>query len=198
MTKNNLRLFIAIELGDELRQALAHLQERLKRDMPQKAVRWVRPGAIHLTLKFLGDTPASQVPEVVDALERAAAGFAPFQFMVEGFGCFPNPQRANVLWAGVPAVPKALAGLQLATDLQVARLGYEKEQRPFSPHLTLGRVNRKLSSADRAALTAAISSTQVGRLGTVDVQQVILFQSQLQPAGAIYTALAHVPLSGSP
>lgn len=191
-----LRLFIALDLTTEVRAALADLQDDLRRRLPPNAVRWTNPDGIHLTLKFLGDTPADQVAAIAQAMAAAAGGFAPFSFTVAGLGCFPNARRANVLWAGVPEVPKALAGLQRAADLQLTRLGYDKEPRRFSPHLTLGRINKRISSGDREKLAGVIAQTQVGALGTVPVAEVVLFQSDLRPGGAIHTALARAKLTG--
>ncbi len=197
MRPETLRLFIAIELTPEVHLALAQLQDTLKRQLPPKVVRWTKPDGIHLTLKFLGDTPQDKVPAVVQGITAAAAGFAPFEFHVAGFGCFPNPRKARVLWVGVPDIPKNLAGLQRAVDLHMHKLGFAKEERAFSPHLTLGRVNNSASPAERQTLSDLLAKTQVGLLGTVPAHEVILFQSDLLPGGAVYTALARVPLGCS-
>jgi 2'-5' RNA ligase len=198
MSLHSFRLFIAVELTAEVKQGLARVQDDLKRQLPPKVVRWTQPDGIHLTLKFLGDTPADKVAAIGQAIGKAAAGFTPFSFDVAGFDCFPNPRRPNVLWVGVPEMPKALAGLQRAVDLHVHALGYEKENRPFSPHLTLGRCNKSISPAEQQKLAEVIARTQVARLGTVPVHEMILFQSDLRPTGPVYTALAHVGLADSP
>ena len=197
MPSQPLRLFIAVELTPEVHLALAQLQDSLKRQLPPNIVRWTKPDGIHLTLKFLGDTPHDKVQPVVQGMTIAAAGFAPFEFQVAGFGCFPNPRKANVLWVGVPEMPKALVGLQRAVDLRMHTLGYEKETRPFSPHLTLGRVNKTISPGERQQLAEVIAKTQVAQLGTVPVHEVILFESDLLPGGAVYSALARVPLAAA-
>ena len=197
MRPETLRLFIAVELTPEVHRAMAQLQDALKRQLPPKAVRWTKPDGIHLTLKFLGDTPQDKEQSVVQGMTAAAAGFAPFEFQVAGFGCFPNPRKANVLWVGVPEMPKALAGLQRAVDLRMHTLGYEKETRPFSPHLTLGRVNKTISPGERQQLAEVIAKTQVAQLGTVPAHEVILFESNLLPGGAVYSALARVPLGAT-
>lgn len=195
MPPQPLRLFIAVELTAEVKQGLARLQDELKRQLPPKVVRWTNPDGIHLTLKFLGDTPADKVAAVSQAMAQAAANFELFSFTVAGFGCFPNPRKANVLWVGAPESPKALAGLQRAVDLRMHTLGYEKETRPFSPHLTLGRVNKTIATAERQKLAEVIAKTQVGQLGAVPVHELILFQSDLRPTGPVYTALAHARLA---
>jgi 2'-5' RNA ligase len=191
-----LRLFIAVELTPDLRQAILGLQEDLKRQLAPRAVRWTNPEGIHLTLKFLGDTAPDRVAEVSRGLAAAAAGFPPFHLQVAGMGCFPNPRRPRVLWVGVPEVPQALAGLQRATELQMHRLGFPREDRPFRPHLTLGRVSDRISTAEREQLSRLLAQTQVGTLGTVPVAEVTLFQSDLKPTGAVYTVLFHATLSG--
>ena len=191
---SQLRLFIAIELTEALRTSLAALQNDLKRQLSPRVVRWTNPDGIHLTLKFLGDTPADRVEAIARAMEAAAVSFAPFSFTVAGFGCFPNLRRAKVLWVGLPEMPKALAGLQRATDLQLTRLGFDKETRSFSPHLTLGRVNKDISRADREKLVGVVAQAQVGVLGTVPVLETVLFQSDLRPGGAVHTALARAML----
>lgn len=197
MPSQPLRLFIAIELTPEVHLALAQLQDTLKRHLPPKIIRWTKADGIHLTLKFLGDTPHDTVPAVVQGMTAAAAGFAPFEFHVAGFGCFPNPRKARVLWVGLPDPPKAMAGLQRAVDLHMHKLGYSREERAFSPHLTLGRVNDSASPVERQTLSDLLSKTQAGLLGSVPAYEIILFKSDLLPGGAIYTALARVPLGAT-
>ena len=192
-----LRLFIAIELTPEVHLALTELQDTLKRQLPPKTVRWTKPDGIHLTLKFLGDTPQDKVQAVIQGMTTAAADFAPFEFHVSGFGCFPNPRKARVLWVGVPEPPKAMAGLQRAVDLHMHKLGYPREERAFSPHLTLGRVNDSASPAERQTLNDLLTRTQVGLLGTVPAHELILFRSDLLPGGAVYTALARASLGAT-
>lgn len=195
MAARPLRLFIAIELSPEVKQGIGRLQTDLKQRLPPRVVRWTNPEGIHLTLKFLGDTPESKVPAVTQGVLAAAAGFEPFELSVAGFGCFPNPHKARVLWVGIPDAPRSLAGVQRAVDLQMARLDYARETRPFSPHLTLGRVNDRVSPAERQALAALLDRTMIGELGVMPVQEIVLFQSELRPDGAVYTALARLFLA---
>ena len=195
MSAKPLRLFIAVELNPELRRALGQVQANLQRALPAGAVRWTRPDGIHLTLKFLGDTPEEQTPAIVAGMTAAAAGFDPCELQVAGFGAFPTPRQPRVLWVGLPDLPRPLAGVQRALELHLARLGYPRETRPFNPHLTLGRVNDRGDAAGRQALSAALGRVQVGELGRVAVEEIVLFQSELRPDGAVYTALARAPLA---
>jgi 2'-5' RNA ligase len=162
----------------------------LQRQLPPRIVRWTNPDGIHLTLKFLGDTAEALVPAISQGVQVAAASFGPFDLRVAGFGCFPTPRKARVLWVGVPDIPQPLAGIQRAIDLHMARLDFPRETRSFSPHLTLGRVNDHISPAERATLAGVLAQTQAGDLGAMAVSEIILFKSDLQPGGAVYTALA--------
>lgn len=189
-----IRTFVAIELTDDLLKSLARLQERLERQAPHRAVRWVRSGGIHLTLKFLGDVPKARVPRIIEALELACRGVAPFSFDVAGLGCFPNPRRPRVVWVGVQEPTGALARLHKAVEQELRGLGFVPEKRPFSPHLTLGRVRRNVSSTERQRLGALIEKVDVGKLGRMPVASVSLIRSDLRPTGAVYTELARASL----
>ena len=197
MRAPHLRLFIAIELNAEVRQGLAALQGELKRQLPAKAVRWTNPEGIHLTLKFLGDTAEDRVPAIAEGMTAAAAAFDPFEVPVAGLGCFPNPHKARVLWVGASEFPRALAGLQRAIDLQMSRLDFPRETRAFSPHLTLGRVNDRISTDERRTLSDLLSKPQADVLGTIAVTETVLFKSDLRPSGAVYTALARARLGAA-
>ena len=190
------RTFIAIELNQELQDSLRHLQDGLKRKVPPRSVRWVRPEGIHLTLKFLGDVPSSRITNITQAVEAACHGFDVFTFELVGLGCFPNPRRPRVLWVGVREPVGVLAGLQKAVEQELAGMGFKPENRPFRPHLTLGRVQRKASQSEQKRLGELVAGSDLGPLGGMVVPAVNVMRSQLRPEGAIYTALAHVPLGG--
>ncbi len=196
MPEEILRTFIAIELDETLRVALKTVQDKFKRQMPPDAVRWVAPEGIHLTLKFLGDTPRGRVPEVVSALRRACAGFAPFEFSVEGRGCFPNYRRPRVIWAAVRERGQMLARLNQAVEREVAPLGWPTEDRAFSPHLTLGRVTRNADSRAEAAVGQVVERSVVEQIGMQRVTAVKLIISNLRPSGAVYSTLASAELAG--
>lgn len=194
MSEEILRTFIAIELEEPLRLAITQVQGKLKRQTPPGSVKWVAADGIHLTLKFLGDTPASRVPEIAAALQAACASAAPFEFSVEGRGCFPNFRRPRVIWVAVREKGQALARLQAAVEHHVAPLGWPTEERGFSPHLTLGRVNRNAGPALEAAVGAAVEKLVVEQIGAQRVVGVSLIKSDLRPMGAVYTMLEHAPL----
>jgi 2'-5' RNA ligase len=189
-----IRTFIAIELDESIKDGLTKLQERLKGKVPRGSARWVRPEGIHLTLKFLGDVPADQIGEITGALERSCQGFAPFSLSCGGLGCFPNLKRPRVVWVGIQEETGTLAQLKKAIEENVAPLGYPTEKRKFSPHLTLGRAQKRASSGDRRRLGELVGALEIGILGQMEVRSVNLIRSDLRPSGAVYTQLAEVEL----
>lgn len=190
-----IRTFIAIELPDWLRDRLAEIQDQLEAEGPPRVMRWVRPESIHLTLKFLGGTPLEQIPDIEAALARAAATVAPFQFDVERLGCFPDTRRPNNVWVGVSEPSGALNRLQRAVEAQISPLGYPPENRPFRPHLTLGRASRHARPSELRHFGEFILRRPLDSYGTVEVGGISLMKSDLRPDGAVYTRLAYAPLS---
>jgi len=160
-------------------------------------VRWVKPGGIHLTLKFLGDVPANRIEEIERALTQACAGFPAFSLSVGGLGCFPNPRRPRVVWVGVQEESGTLAGLQKAIEDGMEKLGFAPEGRKFHAHLTLGRTQRRASSGDVRRLGRLVQEIEIGPLGQMEARSVSLIKSDLKPTGAVYTQLAAVRLEGT-
>jgi 2'-5' RNA ligase len=193
---DTIRAFIAVPLPDSLLEQLTALQRQLKKRVPERSVRWVRPEGIHLTLKFLGDTPTEKLPKIERALAEVARHAPACTFTVGELGCFPNPRRPRIVWIGVQEPTGRLAALQDAIEEVMAPFGYEPEGRGFTPHLTLGRVQRKVSRSDAARVGEVVTSTEVGQLAEVPADRFALIRSLLKPTGAEYTALAEFPLHG--
>ncbi len=189
-----IRAFIAIPLPGSLLERLAALQRKLERQIPDRSVRWVRAEGIHLTLKFLGDTPTEKLPDIEQALAAVARHVPTSSFTVGELGCFPNPRRPRVVWVGVQEPTGRLAALQGAVEEVMTPLGYPPEGRGFTPHLTLGRVHRKASRSDVAQVGEAVVNTTVGTLAEVSVERFALIRSLLKPTGAEYTELAEFRL----
>jgi 2'-5' RNA ligase len=182
------RAFIAIDLEPGLKSALEALVRSL--EATRAEVRWARPNGTHLTLKFLGEIDGSRAGQVTEALEHVARRHKSFGLRLEGTGAFPNESSPRVLWVGVTADP-GLAELQddLEKALEVA--GFPREERPFKPHLTLGRVK------GRARLDRAMAELEAHRrddLGGMTVRKVALFESRLRPQGAEYRIVREVEL----
>jgi 2'-5' RNA ligase len=166
-------------------------------------IRWVRSEGIHLTLKFLGSVPTSTVPAVVDRLSTELRGVPPFELALGGLGVFPNARRPKVLWLSVLGEIDALRGAQERVEVATVPLGFPRENRPFRPHLTLGRVRDtattpELDALDRLPLSIPLARRDRVRVrallrSTFRVTSVSLMQSRLAPDGARYTRLAQIP-----
>jgi 2'-5' RNA ligase len=189
-----LRAFIAVEIPDEVRAALAAGQARLKK--LGASVGWSTPETIHLTLLFLGDIFAAQVAPLAAALDDVMVQHAPFELTVAGLGWFGPQNSPRVIWAGVSDPDSKLAALQKQVEEQARGLGLRTEPRPFHPHLTLGRT-RPGGHATLTALTAALRQANDTAYGRCAVDAVRLMQSRLEPAGARHSLLYESRLKGS-
>lgn len=196
MTKPELwRTFIALPLSAEVTEQLDRVQRALRRTCPEQAVTWVKPPSIHLTLFFLGEILPEMTTPVQEALRVIARNTAPFDFSVQGAGAFPNLNRPRVIWVGLADPAGRLAVLHRAVNEALATVGFKPETRPFSPHLTLGRVKPHAPREDAQAIGQAVGKLTVGVLGQVCAAEIIFFRSHLKPTGAEYTPLQTFPLS---
>lgn len=197
MSAPAIRAFVALPMPPEVQRYLQALQRRLNNAAPG-AVRWVEPEAMHLTLKFLGDIAPDQVPPIAALVRRAAGQTTPLQLPLTTVGCFPAPLRPRVLWAGLGGDLSRLQALHALLDTSLAALGFERETRPFAPHVTLGRVRDAASAEDVAALARllqrppALSGAPAAR-----VDRLVLYRSTLTPSGPVYEHLEEAVLSGS-
>jgi 2'-5' RNA ligase len=191
----SVRSFIAVELPAELIKRLKDFQAGLNLAR-LRGVKWVDPGSIHLTLKFLGDVDAGRLEAVKEAAAAAARSQRPFQLTTGGTGFFPAPQRARVFWLGLEGDIEELGRLQQGIDKAMAGLGYESERRPFTAHLTLARLREECSSVERIEFTYLVRPAVFESGPPVQVQAVALMRSQLTPKGALYTRLDEFPLQG--
>jgi len=183
-----IRAFIAIDFPSEIHQRLDHLTGELRSRLPDVSIRWVPGMNIHLTLKFLGDVSTTNL-EMLYAIVRSEAEKHPvFEIGVGELGAFPTIKRPRVIWVGVEA-PAELSALQGGIENETTRLGYAPERRPFSPHLTVGRVSRNVTSNQVHQISDVLSDCKVGFLGATRVESVNLYRSDLQPSGAKYTRL---------
>ena len=186
--RGGLRLFFAVELPREVREAAAAHAARLRRDFPEVRASWPRPESLHLTLKFLGEVAAPRVESLARAGEAAAADFAPFALTVEAAGAFPPRGAARVLWLGVSDDAGRLSKLQQRLEDECAAAGFARESKPFRPHLTLARLRSPhgagpLSEAHRGAPFGPHS---------FQVSGFVLMRSELGPGGSRYTPLSRL------
>ena len=187
-----IRAFIAIELPDTISDALSLVQGRLRAER-HPYVKWVDPGGIHLTLKFLGNIDADKVSPITEAIARAAQGVSPFHLELGGVGAFPNLRRPNVIWLAVKGDVERLASLQKGIDHSLVPLGFSPESRPFTAHLTLGRLRERASAAERQRIGESLMTAKPEEV-PFQVGEISLMRSTLTPSGAIYSRLSSIPL----
>jgi 2'-5' RNA ligase len=188
-----LRAFIAVELPPEIHQAIENKAAPMRAALNASLVRWVPTANIHLTLKFLGDISPANVDLLTQILSAEIGQHATFEMDFGGLGAFPNSRRPRVIWIGIQA-PAGLEALQHGIEAAAAKLGYPVEKRPFSPHLTIGRVKQKINASGMKKIRTALKDIQVGSLGSMQVTAVHLYKSDLKPTGAVYTRLFFAPL----
>ena len=186
-------VFIALHLSEQARQQLVETIRNLVTAMPT-GIRWVDPAGVHLTLKFLGDIDPGRVDNVLEAMGRAARGSSPFRVHLAGLGMFPNQREPRVLWAGIGGDLDALAALQEKLEAAMSSLDFPPDRRPFSPHLTLGRVRDGLNGAARRRIGAVVSGASIEAADSWIIDRVHLMRSTLTPDGAVYASLGSVDL----
>lgn len=184
--KPTVRTFIAVEINDSVRRAAAGMVERLREESANAS--WVAPHNMHLTVKFLGDVTAERIPQICQAVTEAVAGVAPFDLRFRGVGAFPNASRPRTVWLGTEAGQEELASLVDRVEKALKKLGFPREGRAFRGHLTLGRIRKPTPAL--AALTAMLNEHADFEAGVTSIDGVVVFSSQLSPAGSIYEALA--------
>jgi 2'-5' RNA ligase len=183
-----IRAFIAIDLSAEIGQRLHEVIQNYKNQLKDIPIRWVPASNIHLTLKFLGDVSLSNLDILTDMIQTEVSSHHQFEISVGGSGAFPNLRQPRIIWIGVEAPPE-LTAIQNGIEATTSRLGYAREERAFSPHLTLGRVSRNASTQDVKAITKVLETSRVGFLGATCVEKVFLYRSDLKPTGAEYTQI---------
>ncbi len=183
-----IRSFIAIDLSPDVSGRVGDVIRDLQAEMEELPIRWVPPENVHLTLKFLGDVSVSNVDRLQEILISVAGSHSCFEMSVGGLGVFPGHRRPRVIWLGVEA-PPVLLNVQRSVSHDTDRLGYQSDERDFSPHLTIGRVARGANYRELRAISKLLKSETVGFLGATRVEEVHLYKSDLKPSGAAYTKL---------
>jgi len=179
-----IRTFVAVLISDDLKKRIFEAQELLRKLAPD--VKWVAPECFHVTMKFLGDVRREQLPLVYSAVEDAASSFRPFDVSISGLGAFPSPSRARVVWARIDEGREQLARLAASIEESLAGLGFEREDKSFKAHITIGRVKM---SRSLDALAAGIGKIDAADLGRQRVTGVTVMKSDLQRQGPVYSPL---------
>jgi 2'-5' RNA ligase len=198
------RTFVAVEASADVRAAAGRLvpllegqsEPRAATGSPDRAdaskIKWVEPANLHFTLNFLGDVPAENIDELCQAAVCAAARHRQFEIEVRGAGAFPTTQRPRTVWLGVAQGAEPMQLLQADIERELKKLGFRGEGRDYTPHLTIGRV-RALARGD--PLPSRLARERDFAAGTMTVAEVVVFSSQLGPAGPAYTLLKRAPLA---
>jgi 2'-5' RNA ligase len=179
-----MRCFIAIDIPREIKGMIGEVIDKLKGK--SQGIRWVPASNIHITLKFLGSVEEEMVSEIEMRLSAICANYRPFTATVRGAGAFPRLKYPNVLWVGMD-VPGELADLYQDIDRAMAELGFEREDRKFSPHLTIARVKDR---RDSAPVVQELSTFKDTIFGTINIDEILLMRSDLKPTGAEYSKIA--------
>jgi len=189
MYSETLRTFIAIELSEELRQELRKLQQELKQSNID--AKWVKSENIHLTLKFLGNIDLNQIEQTKNILKETSRQVKPFHLHLSGVGAFPKLDYPRVLWVGVDEGENETTEIAKRLEEDLEKIGFQKENRPFSPHLTLARIH---GSKNKDKLKSLIQQTTFISKNKTYVDKVTLFKSTLTPKGSIYNIIHQQPL----
>lgn len=187
------RIFTAIDISEEARRKASAYIDNLRREFPKIRVGWEKPEKLHLTLKFLGDTSEEQLRKLTEAVEKTTkiisnSGFQKndFNFQIQGTGVFPSPKRARVLWLGLIDEKGILSEINEALETECERLGFEKENRKFKPHLTIARLREPQFSGKLVEKHLQNEFEPV----EFEVSEIVIYESKLQPTGSIYSKVS--------
>jgi RNA 2',3'-cyclic 3'-phosphodiesterase len=182
------RLFVAIDTPAAVRPALIEVRDQLRAERSE--VRWESDEKLHCTLKFLGDTREENIPRIVASLREVSRAGSPLTVTYAGLGCFPDRRDPRIIWAGIHDSGGALATLTTSIDMAMAQHGFEREKRPFHPHVTLGRVKGRRGLTELLATLETITFD----CPPVVIQEIMLVHSELRPSGSVYSVLQRVAL----
>ena len=189
-SQKNIRAFLAMEPPEHILQAVARVQEKLKREISGR-ISWTKPQGQHLTLKFFGDISTEDVKNICAAVQNRIASGSALNLKIEKLGVFPDARRPRVLWCGITGDEEKLLAIQKQLDDDFASIGFPGEDRPFRAHLTLARIK---DAHGLAGISEALTKHSGFVAGEFVGKELILFQSRLTPQGAIYTRLAEFVL----
>ena len=187
---DRIRSFVCVEVPRRIQERILAVQDELRKTGAR--VSWVRHSNIHLTIRFLGDLRASRVHQVTQAIEKSVVGTAPFELEAGGTGCFPSSRNPRILWVGLTLVPESLSRIRNTLEDELARIGFERESKKFSPHLTMGRI-RSTDGAQQLSERLLSIGFEPERF---PVNAVVLMRSDLKPTGSIYQPQASITLQG--
>ena len=187
------RIFAAVDISEEARSRASLFSDNLRRRFPSLRVGWDRPEKLHLTLKFLGETNEIQLENFKSIAAGAARRISPFKLRLSGTGIFPNARSARVLWLGVIDEEGNLAKINRIFESECEKIGFEREKRSYRPHLTIARLKEPQNSREliETHLDATFEPVEF------DVAELVIYESELLPAGSIYRRIAGCDLNAA-
>ena len=194
MSQPTIRTFLACELSSASLTKVDQLLRSLKTDFP-RSVKWVNPKNIHLTIKFIGEFDPSHLELIQSSLTKTLQSFKPFQLEIKGMGVFPSPSKPKVIWLGIDA-GESLINMVNIVNRESDVFGYAPERRPFSAHITLGRVKSYASRDDMLNISKSVKAQQNIFVGSQMIDQLHFIKSDLTRSGPIYKTLFTIPFSG--
>jgi 2'-5' RNA ligase len=184
------RTFIALDPGEAIRDRMVSLQENLARTGAD--VKWVEPANLHVTMLFLGEVDDRDLAAVCQAAQEATAKHKAYELSVDGTGCFPNMRRPRIVWIGVGKGADETRALHASLEAPLLDLGcYRREDRPFTPHVTLGRIR---SEKPMDQLAAALVKRKDYDAGAITIREVQVMSSELSSNGPVYTVMSRAQL----
>ncbi len=188
------RLFIAVPIPPELIRKISSVSGYFQSQVPQDSLKWVDPKDLHLTVKFLGETPEEKIEQIKTILQQSVKPLASFELSVEKLGMYPHDRQPRTIWLGIQG-SGPLITYHKQLDEALNKAGFEKDKNPLSPHLTLARVRQRTDRETAHRIGKILSQFKVDSLGTLKVESINLIQSKLTPQGPIYTTLFSALLS---
>lgn len=189
-----MRIFIAIDFPQEVITRIVRISAYLQTQVPERSLKWVEPENLHLTLKFLGEIQKDRVNEIERIMAKILKGQPSFNITIEGLGMYPTASQPRVVWLGIKG-GEPLQEIHRQMDQKLKSFGDKPEKRSFSPHLTIARVRQNNDRETIQQVGKVLSQYKVESLGTIKVESIQLYKSELMSHGPIYTLLLSVPLN---
>jgi RNA 2',3'-cyclic 3'-phosphodiesterase len=182
------RLFIAVQVPSDQIQKISDISDYFQSQVPPNSMKWVNPANLHITVKFLGETPKEKIEQLQTILLQSVKSLSPFELSIEGLGMYPHKRQPRTIWLSVQG-SEPLISYHEQLDSALFHAGFEKDKKPLSPHLTLARVRDRTDRETAHQIGKTLSQFKVDSLGTLKVVEIKLMQSKLTPQGPIYTPL---------
>ncbi len=192
---NRQRVFISVEIPAEIKEKLASLAWELPAaNIPLKPV---KPENLHITLKFLGEVSEKSLDEIIGSIRETAYGRKQFGIIFSGAGVFPSIGKPGVFWAGIKDRGAGLVSMNSEMEDRLKKLGFQREERPYHPHITVARFGKKMNREGKKILQRQLSDKQNRSFGSMRINRISLMESTLTEKGAVYSLLSAADFYGA-